>query len=402
MGLFDKKFCDICGNKIGMLGNRKLEDGNLCKDCAAKLSPWFSDRRASTVEDIRGQLEYREANKQSVAMFNTTSSFGSEKKLLLDENNGMFMIAATRNLAQENPDVLGFNQVTGCDIDVDENKSEQKTTDAEGHSVSYNPPRYKYNYNIYFIVQVNHPYFNEMKFKLNDSTIVIDPYQNVPSFQRNNYGAVNRPMNNQPRPGTVQARPTAAPRPGVSTPPQRPSTPAPQRPGVSAPPRPNNTAARTPSPTNNLAAMNRSTVPNNNVAKGIPANRPTTPTRPAANPVAGTTWANSNPRPANTGYNNNVNRGFGNNMAGAYGNNAYGNVNDPQYLLQNNVEYQRCMEMAETIRAKLMQIHDDIRQEAYEAAQPKMKVNCPACGASTIPDENGCCEFCGSSLVGLF
>ena len=48
MGLFDKKYCDICGEKIGMLGNRKLEDGNLCKNCARKLSPWFSDRRNST------------------------------------------------------------------------------------------------------------------------------------------------------------------------------------------------------------------------------------------------------------------------------------------------------------------------------------------------------------------
>ena len=49
MGLFDKKICDICGEKIGLLGNRKLDDGNLCKDCAKKLSPWFEDRRHSTV-----------------------------------------------------------------------------------------------------------------------------------------------------------------------------------------------------------------------------------------------------------------------------------------------------------------------------------------------------------------
>ena len=26
MGLFDKKYCDICGEKIGFLGNRKLEE----------------------------------------------------------------------------------------------------------------------------------------------------------------------------------------------------------------------------------------------------------------------------------------------------------------------------------------------------------------------------------------
>lgn len=64
MGLFDKKYCDICGEKIGLLGNRKLENGNLCKNCAQKLSPWFSDRRNSTVEEIKAQLDYREENQK--------------------------------------------------------------------------------------------------------------------------------------------------------------------------------------------------------------------------------------------------------------------------------------------------------------------------------------------------
>ena len=36
MGLFDKKYCDICGEKIGLLGNRKLEDGNLCNLATAQ------------------------------------------------------------------------------------------------------------------------------------------------------------------------------------------------------------------------------------------------------------------------------------------------------------------------------------------------------------------------------
>ena len=43
--LFEKKVCDICGEEIGLLGNRKLEDGNCCKDCAKKLSPWFTERK---------------------------------------------------------------------------------------------------------------------------------------------------------------------------------------------------------------------------------------------------------------------------------------------------------------------------------------------------------------------
>ena len=34
-----------------------------------KLSPWFEDRRHSTVEDIKRQLEYREKNKKAVMDF---------------------------------------------------------------------------------------------------------------------------------------------------------------------------------------------------------------------------------------------------------------------------------------------------------------------------------------------
>ena len=55
--LFAKKICDICGGEIGLLGNKKLEDGNCCKNCAKKLSPWFDERRHSTIEQIKAQLE---------------------------------------------------------------------------------------------------------------------------------------------------------------------------------------------------------------------------------------------------------------------------------------------------------------------------------------------------------
>ena len=87
MGLFDKKYCDFCGGKIGLLGNRKLEDGNMCKECASKLSPWFSERRHSTKAEIAEQLAYREENKNAVRNFTTTRSIGNYMKLLLDENH---------------------------------------------------------------------------------------------------------------------------------------------------------------------------------------------------------------------------------------------------------------------------------------------------------------------------
>ena len=108
MGLFDmfkKKVCDICGEEIGLFGNRKLEDGNCCKACASKLSPWFSERRQSTAEEIRQQLAYREENKNAVAAFRTTRTLGRRTKVLLDENAGVFMVTAAKDLAEANPDV---------------------------------------------------------------------------------------------------------------------------------------------------------------------------------------------------------------------------------------------------------------------------------------------------------
>jgi len=174
MGLFDmfkKKECSICGGEIGLLGNRKLEDGNMCKECANKLSPWFSDRRNSTIAEINEQLTYREENKQSVAAFHTTRTIGKDMKVLFDEDANKFMVTRARNLEEANPDVLDFSQVTGCVLDIEEDMREEKTTDKEGKSVSYNPPRYNYYYDFELTIHVNHPYFDEINFRLNPSSV---------------------------------------------------------------------------------------------------------------------------------------------------------------------------------------------------------------------------------------
>ena len=175
MGLFDKKYCDICGEKIGLFGNRKLENGNLCKNCAKKLSPWFSDRRSSTVEEIKAQLAYREENQGKVAAFHTTRTLGTDTKVLLDEDAGKFMVTRARNLAEANPDVLDFADVTGCNLDIDESRSELMREDKDGKEVSYNPPRYEYSYDFYITIFVNNPYFDEMRFRLNASSVDITP-----------------------------------------------------------------------------------------------------------------------------------------------------------------------------------------------------------------------------------
>ena len=257
MGLFDafkKKNCDICGGEIGLLGNRKLEDGNMCKNCAKKLSRWFDERRHSTIAQINEQLAYREANKERVAAFNVTREFGELDKLWLDEDKQQLLVTSSGKIAEENPDVVDFSQVTGCELDVHEHRTEEKRTDKDGKQVSYNPPRYTYHYDFSIIITVNHPWFDDMKFRLNRRTVdVVPPPGRVINFSMTSPG-------------------------------------------------------------------------------------------------------------------------------------------------QRSYEYREYADLGKEIKAAILEARSDARKTAAEAAAPKTAVTCPYCGATTMPDANGCCEYCGGAV----
>lgn len=300
MGLFDKKFCDICGGKIGLLGNRKLSDGNLCKECAGKLSPWFSERKQSSVEDIRGQLEYREQNRAAVAAFHTTRTLGMNTRVLLDEDNRKFMVTGAKNLAEANPDVMDYSQITGCVVDIKESRTEITHRDKDGHEISFNPPQYKYSYDFYMVISVNHPYFNEIRFKLNNTSIAVQPAMRTAGMGMN------------PGMGGRPGMPGQPPRPGMG-------------------------------------------------------GRPGMPGQP--------------PRP-----------GMGAQNMGMMGSTAVDPTSSPEYC--------RYQQMSEEIRTALLGVHDEARAYAEAANAPVMAVTCPCCGATTMPDANGCCEYCGGALNG--
>ena len=177
MGLFDKKYCDFCGSKIGLLGNKKLEDGNMCKDCASKLSPWFSDRRHTTKAEIAEQLDYREKNKAAVRDFTVTRKIGNYMKLILDEDHQKFMVTSASDLIKANPDVLDYSQAAGCFLEVKESRTELKTKNSEGKSVSYNPPRYEYSYNFHVTIHVDHPYFDEISYSISNGYVKVGEHQ---------------------------------------------------------------------------------------------------------------------------------------------------------------------------------------------------------------------------------
>lgn len=177
--------------------------------------------------------------------------------VLLDEDQQLFMVTRARNLKEANPDVLSFSQVTGCDLDIDEERTEEmrETKDKDGNTkrVSYVPPRYTYRYDFYVVIRVNHPYFDEMRFKLNRSSVEVE----------------------------VTGRQTTGVTPG-----------------------------------------------------------------------------------------------------------------------KRNVDYQGYERMGQEIKRALTSIRTQVRKEAAEAAAPKTAQTCPYCGATTIPDANGCCEYCGGAVNG--
>ena len=336
MGLFDKKYCDICGAQIKLLGNKKLEDGNCCKDCVSKLSPWFSDRRHSTVEEIKAQIEYREANKAEVEAFNVTRTIGDNTKVLIDEDQKKFIVTSSSKWRDCNPDVIPFSSVTGCNTRIDESKSEITTKGPDGHEVSCNPQRFSFDYDFYVTIHINNPFFDEINFRINSSSV-----EETVTVQNQ---AANAPMGG-PRPG--MNAPAGGPRPGMNVPAGGP------RPGMNAPaggPRPGmNPPAGGPRP-----GMN------------APAGGP----RPGAN-VPGGSMAGGSAATISVDAVTNTNHG---------------------------TEYTNYENALAELKELFTGIRETTRSEAAAAAAPKVPVKCPNCGATGLPTASGCCEYCGSAL----
>ena len=171
MAFFSKKYCDICGEKIGLLGNKKLADGNMCKNCEGFLSPYIADRRNSSVEEIEGHLEYRYENEAEVDAFNVTRTLGGHYKVLIDDHGGKFLVTGYDDWQDGNPDVIPLSQVTGCHIEVRENRTELTWEDSEGDDISFSPKQYDIDYDFFITVYINWPWFNEMTFDINERRV---------------------------------------------------------------------------------------------------------------------------------------------------------------------------------------------------------------------------------------
>ena len=187
MGLFDKKACAVCGEKVGALNGKKLADGSLCKDCAKKLSPWFKAYKESSSEEIRAQLKAREANRAGLSDFKMTRSFGEFGAILVDEEHRKFLVVedtapslfgerkevtSLEDVLDGNPDVLDFDQIEDVDLDIVQTQREEKQT-VNGEKVSYDPRHILYMYEFAMIIRLDHPYISTIRVVLNNTAVQI-------------------------------------------------------------------------------------------------------------------------------------------------------------------------------------------------------------------------------------
>ena len=169
--IFSKKTCSVCGKEMGMLERKELKDGNLCNDCADKLSKWFEGRKECTAEQIKEQLMYREKNRNNLQNFHATRSIGKNVKVQIDEQTRRFLVSESSDLFKENPDIIDIPMITNVNLDTQKSEHELYDRDNEGHMVSYNPRRFDYSYDFYVEIYTNHPYAKHLRFRLNDSSV---------------------------------------------------------------------------------------------------------------------------------------------------------------------------------------------------------------------------------------
>ena len=187
MGLFSKKNCCICGDKVGLLGGLKLKDGDMCKECKKKLSPFFDDAKETTVEDIKKQIAAREDNYKQLDNLEINKIYGEFGVILIDEKNKKFValkdtsdglfksqkdVKGIEDVKDKNPDIIDFKDIEDVEVKVIQTSREEYQT-VDGKQVSYNPKHYTYMMGFDIIIKLKHPYIKLMRLSIKEGTVQI-------------------------------------------------------------------------------------------------------------------------------------------------------------------------------------------------------------------------------------
>ena len=160
MGIFSKKDCSFCGAQSGLLSNRKLADGNICKDCRAQLSPYYDLTNKDTVANIAAQLAYRQRNLAELDHFRPTVMAGDRGKVFIDMNSGKFTFATERELREGNPDLFDLSGLRSCTFCAKETiiKGDEDESD-------------RFDYDFYLKVSVDPPFVQNFSYRYNGQSV---------------------------------------------------------------------------------------------------------------------------------------------------------------------------------------------------------------------------------------
>lgn len=131
MGLFKKKYCDFCGEKIGSFNKgKKFRDGELCCECSQELSDNWHDTIRYDLSDAVKHIEERKKNIDVLKNeFHPTAYYGFRPTLFVDENNKLFCITLggaresygnVERYVNENCDLFSFSQLDDTMISVND------------------------------------------------------------------------------------------------------------------------------------------------------------------------------------------------------------------------------------------------------------------------------------------
>ncbi len=160
MGLFSKKECSFCGAQSGLLSNKKLADGNICKDCRARLSPFYDLSGKDTVALIGAQLAYRERNLAELQYFQPSVAVGGDYKIFVDMNAGKFAVATERAMREGNPDLFDLSGLHSCSFFARERivKGDENESD-------------RFDYEFYLRFSVEHPFLRSFSCRYSGVTV---------------------------------------------------------------------------------------------------------------------------------------------------------------------------------------------------------------------------------------
>lgn len=205
---FNKNTCIICEKRLRLNNGRELKGGTLCSECSAIISPWFNDDANTSILQVIAQLKGQVIKRQRE--FVTSRILYAVKeidpKVIIDDASGSFIIEV-ENQSRPN-EIIDFSEVDRCrleivkghhytsqvsEADLDEARGAftRGEIDQEYHQdvveaskayvhrngkVVLNDNSLKRSfakdyYNFYIIIDLNHGFYDQIKFKLNTGKV---------------------------------------------------------------------------------------------------------------------------------------------------------------------------------------------------------------------------------------